>query len=54
MTPEEMAAVRKVGNETWTARKVFRRIMYHEKFHRDCILRDLRIAGGGSADLVTC
>jgi hypothetical protein len=44
MSPEEMARVTKVGGETWTPRKVFRRFLYHEKFHRDAIERDLASA----------
>ncbi|MDP2873555.1 MAG: hypothetical protein Q8P31_13615 [Bacillota bacterium] len=36
-----------VSGETWTVRKVVRRLMYHEKFHRDAIRRDLGLALAG-------
>lgn len=44
-----LALVREVNGEVWTPRKVVRRLMYHEKFHRDTLGRDLRGAfeGGG-------
>ncbi len=44
MSREDMAAARVPdGNQVWTARKLFRRFMYHEKFHRDTIDRDLAL-----------
>jgi hypothetical protein len=43
LTPEERAATRKAGGEIWTARKLFRRFLYHEKFHRDTVARDLTL-----------
>ncbi len=35
-----------INGELWTTRKVIRRLMYHEQFHRDCVRRDLKLAGG--------
>ncbi len=43
LTPEDAAAVRKVEGEMWTARKLFRRFLYHETFHRDTVKRDLTV-----------
>ncbi|MHB8927483.1 MAG: DinB family protein [Bacillota bacterium] len=40
---EDRAAARTTGGQVWTARKLFRRFMYHEKFHRDTIERDLAL-----------
>ncbi len=51
----ELALQTRDTGEMWTARKVVRRLMYHEKFHRDTIRRDFRHflgtsgnGGGGS------
>lgn len=41
MSTEELAAVRKTDGEVWTARKLFRRFMYHERFHQETLRRDL-------------
>lgn len=43
MSREDMGAVRERDGQVWTARKLFRRFMYHEKFHRDTIGRDLAL-----------
>ncbi|HEY3316186.1 MAG TPA: DinB family protein [Bacillota bacterium] len=43
LSQEDMAAVRRPNRQVWTARKLFRRFMYHEKFHRDTIERDLAL-----------
>lgn len=42
LTPDEMRATRKVDHQVWSARKLFRRFLYHEKFHTDTIERDLK------------
>lgn len=47
MTREDLGAVKKTDRQVWTARKLFRRFMYHEKFHRDTIERDLALYLGG-------
>lgn len=39
--PQKAASV---SGERWTVRKVVRRLMYHEKFHRDAVRRDLDLA----------
>jgi hypothetical protein len=44
LSPAQLAAQHEVDGELWTARKVVRRLMYHEQFHRDTIVRDLRLA----------
>jgi len=46
MSPEDMARTARVEGEAWTVRKVFRRFLYHEKFHLDTIRRDLMLATG--------
>jgi len=48
LVPEECGAARKAGQQTWTPRKLFRRFLYHERFHRDTVERDLALflAGG--------
>jgi hypothetical protein len=43
LLPEELAAIRKSDGETWTVRKLFRRFLYHERFHRDTIARDIEL-----------
>ncbi len=47
LTAEERAAVRTADREVWTPRKLFRRFMYHERFHRDTIVRDLELFRSG-------
>lgn len=34
---EDAERTRKVNGEVWTARKLFRRFLYHERFHINCI-----------------
>ncbi|MEW6031827.1 MAG: hypothetical protein AB1645_02915 [Bacillota bacterium] len=43
MTAEDRARTLKTDHEVWSARKLFRRFAYHEKFHRDTIERDLAL-----------
>lgn len=46
MSAEELSAVRKTDGQVWTARKLFRRFMYHEQFHQGTIRRDLDLCRG--------
>ncbi|MEW6724907.1 MAG: DinB family protein [Bacillota bacterium] len=48
MSDEELAQSVKVLSETWTARKILRRCLYHERFHYLTIKRDLEQAGRSS------
>ncbi len=43
LSPEDRAAARTADGQVWTARKLFRRFMYHERFHSDAIERDLAL-----------
>lgn len=45
MTPADMGRTVTVDSQVWTARKVVRRFMYHERFHLDTIRRDLELYG---------
>lgn len=42
LTDADLSLVVAPQGEVWTCRKLLRRLMYHEKFHLDTILRDLR------------
>lgn len=44
LTADQLAVQNVVGGDLWSPRKVMRRLMYHEQFHRDTIVRDLRLA----------
>jgi hypothetical protein len=44
-TGDGLLTSKSVSGETWTVRKVVRRLMYHEVFHRDAIRRDMKMAG---------
>jgi len=44
MGEHDLAIRTRVNGEVWTPRKVIRRLMYHERFHRDTIARDMRLA----------
>jgi hypothetical protein len=48
MTADDRARTRKVDHQVWSARKLFRRFAYHEKFHRDTIERDMALFAEGS------
>lgn len=50
LTADDMVRSRKIDHQVWTARKLFRRFVYHEKFHRDTIERDLALAVPGFTD----
>lgn len=43
LSPDDRAAARTTDGQVWTARKLFRRFMYHERFHLDTIERDLAL-----------
>ncbi|MEW6308871.1 MAG: DinB family protein [Bacillota bacterium] len=49
MTPADMRRQVTVDSQVWTARKVVRRCMYHERFHLDTIRRDLELYGAAGA-----
>jgi hypothetical protein len=40
---DDLSVARKTDYQIWTARKLFRRFMYHEKFHFGTIERDLAL-----------
>lgn len=44
LDPQQLAVEHRVQGELWTARKVVRRLLYHEQFHRETLTRDLRLA----------
>lgn len=43
MTAADLGRVVKVDGQVWTARKLIRRFLYHERFHQDTIERDLAL-----------
>ena len=43
LSEAELGAQRKVDHQVWTTRKLFRRFLYHEKFHWDTVERDLAL-----------
>jgi len=43
LSDAELALERKKDHQVWTARKLFRRFAYHERFHHDTIERDLAL-----------
>jgi len=48
MTADDRARSRKIDHQVWSARKLFRRFAYHEKFHLGTIERDLALFMEGS------
>ncbi len=49
MTAEDRARSRKIDHQVWSARKLFRRFLYHEKFHLDTVERDFAAFRGEEA-----
>jgi len=43
LSDAELALECKIDHQIWTTRKLFRRFLYHEKFHWDTIERDLSL-----------